>query len=368
MIESISAAQLQAHLGVEPDDGGLPNWAGVTALLRQALARWGLSRAGTLTRHVQATLSACGYEGATTAERVREALALLCVLGDAEVVWADSPPPTPNRAELEPGEQEEALEAPRFTAVQGRLIAPSLPRAVDFGERFLVSGSLEVTIGYQRWGANGDESAAARWLPRTAEEALEDGGFEVLSPVRWLGASGLLDHLERRSATVHSIEGLWPALMSAFDGVGGPVADQDRVAVIGGSPGRYWGRPADYDGRWCRLASAPDGLFLGVMLGHHGGRTQPIIGERRGGAARVMELYDLEELRWAVLSRSRCEGTPEVARLRDGALQLTCPLPAESLRLRALCATSGWTWTPPPFVDPRRVAEAASERFGLSLE
>ena len=86
-MDSLTPAEFAARLGLRSDAGGLPEVAGVARLLRQALARWGLTRAATLNRHVCHTLVGCGYEGDAAKLRVREVLELLCVLGDAEVVW-----------------------------------------------------------------------------------------------------------------------------------------------------------------------------------------------------------------------------------------------------------------------------------------
>ncbi len=224
MIEPATQVQLQRLLGVEPDMDGRPSWSGVTMLLRQALARWGLSRPATLVRHVRHTLDACGYGGQS--ERIRDALDLLCVLGDAEPVWADVPPGRPLDEEDE-GEREADAEvgAAPSVLVTGRLVAPTLPRAVRLGQRFLVLGSREVAgARYERWGSPGAPSSAARWLDTAATDELEAGGFEVVAPDRWLGSSSLLDHLDRREAEERSLKGLWPALQRALDAGGGPVA------------------------------------------------------------------------------------------------------------------------------------------------
>lgn len=368
MIEPISPVELQARLGLEPDADGLPRWSGVTKVLRQALARWGLSRPGTLGRHLRYTLDACGYAGVT--ERVRESLELLCVLGDAELVWADAPPPAPPRDDAAEGAADAEVGALPSLLVSGRLVAPTLPRAVRLGERYLVLGTREVErVEIERWGPPEAPRSAARWLHAAAEDALESGGFEVISPDRWLGPSSLLDHLERREARGQLIEDLWPALVRALDEGGGPIDDPSRVRLLGGEPGGFWGRAATGDGRWRSVDRAPSGELLGVILGHFGERTQPIIARIEGGVVqRVLELYDHEELRWAVLSRGACTGAPERARLRDGALRLSCPLPAEALRPRAICAVDAWAWAPPPFVDLPPFAGAVATRFALALE
>jgi hypothetical protein len=367
VIERANQPQLQQLLDVEPDTDGAPRWSGVTSLLRQALARWGLSRPATVVRHVRHTLDACGFGGHD--ERIRDALDLLCVLGDAELVWADGPPVRPIEDEAEREADAEVGAAPAVM-VTGRLVAPTLARAVRLGQRTLVLGSREVDgVCYQRWGSSDAPCSAARWLDITAMDALEASGFELVAPERWFGPSSVLDHLERREAEERSLKGLWPALQRSLDVAGGPVADASDVRLLGGEPGAFWGRAASGNGRWRTVNHAPSGDVLGVLLGRFGKREQPIIARvERGAVQRVLELYDHEELRWAALSRGVSTGAPERLRVRDGALHFTCPVPTEARRPRAICAVDAWAWTPPPFVDVAELGEAVAARFGLLLD
>lgn len=370
MIEAISQDQLQARLGLTPDQDGLPCWAGVTALLRQAVGRWGLSPPDTLNRHVRHTLNACGYED--VADRVQESLRLLCAIGDAELVWADAVPVELHaEGDVEEPETDVTLEVGTLSvSVSGRLVAPTLPRAVQLGQRYLVLGSYEVEgVEYECLLPQEQPSSAARWLDSASLDVLESGGFEVISPARWLGSSSILDHLERREVKGQGVKDLWPALQRALDQGGGPIADPGNVKLLGGAPGGFWGRPAAGDGRWRSVDRAPDGDVLGVMLGRHGKREQPIIARiEQGKVRRALELYDHEELRWAVLSRGVCTNAPERVLVRDGALRFTCPLPAEAQRLRALCSVETWAWSPPLFLAPEELGVILSDRFGLFVD
>ena len=74
------------------------------------------------------------------------------MLGDAEVVWVGE--------EREPrADREEEAGAP---SLEGRFIAPTLPRAIDFGGRMLVVGSREVV--QPDLIDRIEERGGARWL------------------------------------------------------------------------------------------------------------------------------------------------------------------------------------------------------------
>ncbi len=367
MLEPIDRSELARRLSIAPDEAGLPCWEGVCEMLRQALARWGLSRTSAVTRHVRATLSACGFEGPAVTERVRLAVDLLCSLGDARMVWADARPGDLAGPDEGPGAPTGAVEP----LGDGRMVAPTVRRAVNFGDHLLLTGAAEVVdVPLRRSGVLGSPQRAARWIRRTVEVegALEAQGVEVVRPEAWLGPPSLLDHLERRGARGKAIEGLWTSIVDSFEGGGGPVGDPARVAVLVAGEGQYWGDAKLRTGRWRGVDDAPRGLFLGQITGGYGERAQAIVGEIGAAGVRVMELFDLDELSWATLSRSACEGRREVVVAADDGLQLTCPLPKEAQRVRSICAVSGWRWTPPEFVPVRALGDVVASRFGLLLQ
>lgn len=365
MTVAISPAELQRMLRLEPVDG-LPPWPGIATLLRQAVARWGVSRPATLCRHVRATLHACGYNGEPVSDRVRETLDVLCDLGDVERVWGDA-------ESVVLGEHDdEDVDEPPAVAKAGWLIAPTLPRVVRFGEAVLLSGSHELGVEHRSWCPVGEAASVARWLPGSLaehEERLEEGGFYECSHAAWLGPPSLLAHLERRGARAQTLDQLWPAIRDEFEGAGGPIADGSRVALLAGPPGGFFGRADERTGRWRRPDTMVDGDFLGVQLGHHGGRQQPIVAHVRGGAVtRATSLFDLDELRWSLLSRGIVGDAREVVRVAGAGLAATCPLPAEVARLQSLCMVRSWRWETPPFVEPGLLAAVVAERYGLLLQ
>ena len=261
--------------------------------------------------------------------------------------------------------------AARGASPEGRMVAPTVPRAVDFGEALLLAGCADAPgLQVSRFGEPGGAQRVARWVRRTdaASQALEDRGVEIVAPDDWLGPSSVLDHLERRGVRERSAGALWGALGEVLAGAGGPVDDPEALSVLTHQPGAYWGDAKERRGRWRPIADAPDGLFLGALTGGFGKRMRPVIGEKRGGGPiRVMELFDLDELWWAALGRAAASGRREQLRVSDGSLQLSCMLPREAQRLRSVCSTAGWRWAPPEIVSSRLLGEVMAARFDLLL-
>ena len=361
MIEPITPANFATALGIAFDSDGLPAWLGVTRLLRQAVGRWGMSRVGTLTLHSRRTLAACGYVGPDVTSRIRDAVDVLCLMGDAAGVWADAPP-TVSAAFVD--------DSPNVPSLEGRFVAPTVPRVVEFGARVLIAGSSEIAA-FETFGAGKDPCSAARWMQisEAQQAAFEASRFEACTIDDWLGPSGILDHLERREARGDGLEGLWPALNQAFEATAGAVEDPGGVSVLAGAAGGFMGRSSARDGRWRPGNDAPNGRWLGTARGY-GERLKPVMLEVRDRiAVRMMELFDLDELRWALLSRGLNEGQREVVRKREGKLELTCPLPEEALRLRALCRFEGWwSWELPPWVDVHFLGDVMQRRYGLHVD
>lgn len=366
MFDRVTPAELAQALHIERCSDGLPSWGGVASLIRQAVGRWGLSRAGTLTRYARRTLAACGYEGDAVTARVREAVPLLCSLGDAEAVWADVPPEEEQEAE---GEGEQGLS----TSLAGRLVAPTVPRYVRFADYALVLGGVELQAEAitEQFGDHSRQCSAARWMKisESAQGLLDGLGFEECGLDDWLGPSGVLDHLERRGSSEAHVSALWPAIERSFDSAAGPVAEPSRITVLTGGPGGLFGEARTRTGRWRAGDDAPDGRWLGCALGH-GALLRPVVVHVQGGAARrMMDLFDFDEWRWALLSRGISCGKPEVARCTaTGSLGFTCPLPKQAVRLRALCGVESWLWSVPGWVDTASLSALLSQRFGLRFD
>jgi len=125
-----------------------------------------------------------------------------------------------------------------------------------------------------------------------------------------------------------------------------------------GAPGSYFGRYAatGVEGRWGE--QPPNGVWCAYRRGHGDDRWLPTLVSVDGDERRVLDLFDDDEWRWALLARSKAVGAAEVVQRAGGEERVTWPLPAQ---LRAAMdiigvPTGPWRW---------RVAEEAPDLWSL---
>lgn len=368
-----SAQELAGRFGIERDACGIAAWSGVARLLRQAVSRWGLVRSVAARRFAERTLEAAGFERESARARVKAVLELMVELRDVETVYVDRPasgaslsrnPDDSGSGALSEGEAS-VFDTDLQTNVTpaGIHLAAASPHYVIFGARAFLCGTKDLPRdSTHAFGHPGDRSAVVRWIDVGGGQlaALEEAGFDEWETQDWLGPPGWTPHMERRDVTgLTGVAAFWSVLERAFERFAIPVNDASLCAVVAGRPGSFFGTPMALDGRWCAGSGAPSGLWCGVLRGHNVRHLRPVLAEARGGAVvRAMELFDFDELRWAVVARGVAVGEPEVALVRGEWIDFTFPLPSQWRRLAALCSVEKWRWTLPPWVEPSNVEAA----------
>jgi hypothetical protein len=342
--------ELGARLGLVADASGAVAWQGVADLIRQAVGRWSLVRRAAVRRFVESNLAAVVMNDEVSLDRVGVAIERLCELGEIEAVVVGEPVP-----------MSEVVDSPleAASAAPGTYVAATLSRYLCCNERILLCGASEPLPLAFEWFGDADEAVSiARWA-RAGDAMvaqLEDLGFRQMEVEDWFGAPGWLDYIERRRAgSGGQLYGLGEILKEGLEEFGAPVSDAARYALIGGTPGEFFGRPERRDGRWRPGDVAPDGTWCGVVKGYGERHLRPVVVEAKGGrVVRSLDLFDFDELRWALLARG-CTDRYEVIRVVEGGLEMTFPWPSQWRRVAALCRTEGWRWMLPPWINPKDV-------------
>lgn len=352
----LSPRTLAQQLGITSRDNELSR-TGIADLLRTAVARWGVCRRRDLTTYVSRLLLAAELDSEQTHQLVKDVIAELVLLREVEEIRVDGQP----------------------------FLAPALPRLVrlstDVGflagcipgaelESLLTAGQAAPRAPLtQRLPDAASTASLVRWV--LGKEALTGVPLPTWSLEDWLGEPGYLRHLQRRGLDeVAPLPVLWTHLEESFQASAGPIGDSARVLVIGGQPGEFFGSPlAEQRGRWRPADRAQDGLWCGSFRrGFHEGNLAPALVEVRDGQpVRFMELFDLDELYWALLARGAERQQPELIHAREtDVLKQTCRLPRQiSTVLRALCTADGWTWRTWP--QARGAVADALQAGGLAI-
>ena len=316
-----SRAQLGAHFGYL-DAEGMPNDRAIASLLRTPLSRWGLSPKRAVLKHARTELWAGGVEDVSSVPRV---LQRLVDLGECDELYIGHEP----------------------------YLAPAMPRCISVGAG--VSTYLGVSEPPDGLSLvdGGHLDVVRRFRLDTDEDAalLELSGVEEVSLAEWLVPPGYLRHASRRmriparSDTV-SLGGFWDLLEEALTEEGLTVSADAEVRCLGGRPGDFFGRhdSSQLNGRW--TIDPEEGLWCAYRRGHGDTHWHPCILAVAGDGRRVLDLYDEDEWRWAVLARGRRAGADEVLRVHGQKVQLTFRAPRQ---LRAAMdivgrPTAAWTW------------------------
>ena len=314
-----------AHrLGVVGGDGEISRRA-LAGLLRAPLERWGLSPRSAILRHVREQLEATGVRDRASV-MVTEILNSLVRLGDC--------------VEAHTGQE--------------RYIAPALPRWVPTGEG---TGAL---LGAAPVPADIDElpSVNGRDLVRRIRvQGNDDLATLHMADIRetsigeWLRPVEYLRHATRRKGRVLrndeiSLSQFWELLETTLADDGLPLGDEAEVRAVTGEPGTFFGRyHAEFcEGRWSD--SAPNGVWCAYRRGYGAAHWHPILLSVNGDERRSMDLFDMDEWRWALLGRARRFGLDEQVERIDGEIRLKFPVPRQLAAAMDILGPrrAPWSW------------------------
>ena len=324
-LRTLSRPQLGAHLG-HLDSEGKPGYRAIADLLRAPLNRWGLSPKRAVLQYVRAELRAYGVEDLSRIPRV---LQRLVDIGECDDLYVGHEPC------LAPGTS-------RWISV-GDGVAAYLGVSEPPDGLSLVDGDHHDVI--RRFRVDTDEDAAT----------LELAGVQEMSLADWLVPPGYISHASRRLGRPArndevSLCGFWELLENALTEEGLALGADAEVRMLGGCPGEFFGRHNSLqpEGRW--TTDPDDGLWCAYRSGYGDTHWHPCIIAVGGSVRNVLDLYDEDEWRWAVLARGRCVGPEEVVRAHPPKIQLTFPAPNQ---LRAAMdivgrPTGAWAWNASP--------------------
>lgn len=313
------------EIGLVADDGGILH-RGLANLLRSPLARWGLSPKTAILRYARRQLDAAGVLPHTS-DLVVSVLERMAELGEC--------------AEVSIGGD--------------YYITPTLPRWIRTGEgigTLLSVAPLPVGIVEHVWGDRGRD-IVRRIVVRTEEdqEVLRMAGIAEISIREWLSPLGYLAYGARRKRSpIRSdrldLSGFWKVLVSEAEDVAQPLSDEADVRAVVGEPGTYFGSySADAcEGRWRN--DAGEGIWCAYRRGYGSNHWHPTILVVEGTRRRTMDLYDVDEWRWALLARGHCEGHPERVKNLGGRFQLTFPAPDQLIAMMDMLGPreGPWSW------------------------
>ena len=320
-LQTQSRAELGTYLGYL-DGEGRPSDRAIADLLRAPLNRWGLSPRRAVLEYARAELRASAVEDVNSVPRI---LRRLIDLGECDDLYVGHEP----------------------------YLAPATPQWIPVG------GGVSVYLGAGEPPddlslVDGDHHDIVRRLRVDPEEGvatLELAGVQEVSLAEWLVPPGYFRHASRRMRQAArsdkvSLGRFWELLEKAFADEGLPLASDAEVRTLGGRPGEYFGRhhSVEPEGRW--TTDSEEGLWCAYRRGYGDAHWHPCLISVAGDDRWVLDLYDEDEWRWAVLARGRSVGTEEIVRAEGPRVQLTFPAPSQ---LRAAMDILGrpsnaWAW------------------------
>lgn len=324
-LEAMTPEQFSDALNLLDDEGAVSERS-VAVLIRHALRRWGLCPRRAVLSHARDQLRAAKIEDTACVSRVLDRLVALRECDLAQVG---------HEQYVVPGE-------PRWLQV-GEEVGAYLGVA-DLPEGIAVRTAQSADL-VQRIRVGSDDDAAL----------LQVAGVREVSLAEWLSPLGYLRHVARRlrqpvRSDAFTLAGFWDLLEAALASEGMPVSSDAEVRVVTGPPGQFFGRhdASEPEGRW--TLQAPDGMWCASRRGHGDAQWHPVVLAVSGESRRALDLFDLDEWRWALLARGRRYGTEEEVQRVAEQVKLTFPGPWQ------LCAgmdllgeqTGAWTWQLPP--------------------
>jgi len=228
------------------------------------------------------------------------------------------------------------------------------PGEVQLGVYLGVSGPPE---GVSRAPGGGHRDVVLRIRVGSDDDAarLLVAGVREVSITEWLSPIDYLRHAARRlrrparsdSVTLASF---WDLLESKLTEEGLPLGVDAEVRAVTGEPGQFFGRhdATEPEGRWTEVT--PDGVWCAFRRGYGEAHWHPTIIAVNGEERSVLDLYDLDEWRWAVLARGRRLGSDEVVLTSSGSVRLTFPAPRQLRTAMDLLGvpSAAWGWDMQP--------------------
>ena len=302
---------------------------GVAGLLRMALARWGLSPRRALTRYARQQLEAVQVASPSTTTLVGNVLDYLQTLRECDDVLIGSE----------------------------RYVAPAYSRWIRTGPHAAtLLGVDPVPSGLKLLEplTQGDMVRRVRIGSDEDVENLYASQFEECSLDEWLRPLHYLRHHRRRvghpvredQITLHHF---WEVLVATVSAEGRPAASDGDLRVLAGTPGTHFGKysSAQCEGRW--TTEPDDGVWCAYRRGYGDSHWHPVIVLVDGSDRRIVDLYDHDEWRWAILARAKATEVHEVVRENGEVVEFTHPLPSQVRTAMDLMGPwlRGWAWQVP---------------------
>ena len=325
ILESIQRDEFARTAGLVTNDGKVSE-RGLADLLRAPLSRWGLSPRSDVLRHARDQLDVAGLREAAS-KLLPNVLGRLIRLGEC--------------AEVSIGHD--------------RYIAPAPPRWIRTADG---SGAL-LSVGTTPKGVVEHKTdrhpydIVRRIQLQTDDEltALRGAGVRQISVEKWLTPLGYLEHYSRRvNQLVRSDEiclaKFWDLLVVEIGKHGMAMGHDAEVRAVVREPGGYFGRHNSdtCEGRWSDIT--PDGVWCAYRRGFGSKHWHPIVIEVDGGQRRAMDLYDIDEWRWALLARGQNTGAYERVERGNELIRVSFPAPSQFVTAMDILGPrhSSWSW------------------------
>lgn len=307
-------------------EGGAIPARGIAALLRQPLLRWGLSPRRRVLRFVREQLEASGLAESVPADEVGLVLVRLQSMGECQEVFIG----------------------------HERYVAPCPPRWIPTGEQtavLLSVGPVPRDVVLLEAASHMDLARRIR-IDDDDLAALHMAGIRRCSLDEWIRPLDYLRHARRRlgqpvRSDTLTLAAFWELLVRSLAQEGRQLGEDAEVRVLSGAPGSFFGRydaPA-CEGRWSAVADG--GVWCGYRRGYSDAHWHPVVVSIDGSDRRVLDLYNDDEWRWALLARGRAVGASERVDEDESSVRLTFRPPAQlSSALDLLGPSIGpWSWS-----------------------
>lgn len=321
-LQLISKKKLAGKIQLADEQGKIIERS-VANLLRAPLFRWGLSPKRSILRHARDQLRAVGVDDGTCVNRV---LDRMIALGECIKVFVG----------------------------HEVYIAPAEPRWLTVGDGvgvFLGVSNLPEGIFNASESNQYDIVQRIRITSNDDVARLHFAGVREITLSEWLSPIGYWRHASRRlrrpvKSNDVNLASFWDILNSRLAEEGLPMSEDADIRVLKGTPGQFFGHydSPKAEGRWTDEMS--EGVWCAIRRGYGEAHWHPIILAIDGAELRSLDLYDLDEWRWALLARGRKFGKNEVVRTSKESVQLTFPAPIQLRTAIDLLAvpTAPWVW------------------------
>ena len=321
-LEIITKAQLANDLGLLDSSGQISEYT-VANLLRAPLNRWGLSPKRTILKYAREQLRAGGRDDVSCVPIILERLV---TLGEC--------------AEVHVGNEV--------------YIAPAEPRWIPVGNGMgAYLGVTDLPRGVYRVPTGEHGNIVQRICVALDDDAarLHIAGIREVSISVWLSPFDYLRYASRRmrqpvKSDTFTLTSFWEMLETALAEEGLPLSANAELRVVTGKPGQFFGHhdSTKPEGRWTTVV--PDGVWCAFRRGYSETHWHPTVIAVDGQELRSLDLYNLDEWRWALLARGKRFGSEEVVLTESHRVQLTFPPPNQLAAAMDLLGVSSkpWNW------------------------